>query len=154
MKNVILFAMLLGVCAPIGVLAQKFAYLEKIKLKTDEDFRQNEQNVYEGAKYVLSKSMKDQDNDRDCYYASRFIIQWLIGTPDYEVIIDNTVSDLASRKQGKLLGIYMACASVFVIENKDKHLDESEQYYAIMEYFLDYCANSSNGVVMDRKVKN
>jgi hypothetical protein len=66
--------------------------------------------------------------------------------------LDESIAEAAESNES-LFGIYMACMSKFVIENKDKSKDQSEIKYNSFITFIKYCADSTKNVKQTRAIK-
>lgn len=129
---------------------QDYSNLQDIVLKDKSDYPQAENKVLECAKYIISTPVDDNNLNR--LYAVQFLIRWMVGTPEYTFNMDEIVNKITKSNQN-LLGIYLACMTNFVLENKEKAKDDKEVKYNSILTFLNYCETNGSNVKINREVK-
>ena len=134
------------------ILAQDYSNLEKVQLKGNEDYAKNEVLVLECSGYLLNSPLEALDSDINRLRALQFIMRWMEGTPDYMFGLDESISKVINS-ESKLLGIYMACMTKFVLENKEKSSDQKEIKYNSFLTLIAYCEDQDKGVKLNKELK-
>jgi len=150
MKNRIIYLMIALCSLSIAVKAQDYSGLKDIELKDKSDYPKNEDKVLECSKFILTQSVETKDPN--CMYCMAFIIRWMSGTPDYSFGVDDAVGKLIKSNQ-LLMGVYMACMNIYVLNNKDKASDANAVKLNSVSMFLDYCSNPAIKVKPDGELK-
>jgi hypothetical protein len=130
--------------------SQDYSNLKDIELKDKTDYPKAEDKVLECANYILSTPMDNNNINR--IYAIQFLLRWMGGTPDYTFNIDETIGKI-TKSEPTLLGVYLACMSKFVLENKDKSNNNDEVNFNSIVMLLNYCDNPSNKVKIKGELK-
>jgi hypothetical protein len=139
MKSVLLFLMF----AFIGPLsAQQFAYLGKINLEKNGDFKGNQANVIKATDYLLSTPMNLQSSDR--IQCTRFLLKYAIGCPDYTLEIKPVVLRV-SDKNSQLSALYVGLWLKSAFANAQATAKEND-LNAFTEIYK-YADNKSNYVI-------
>jgi hypothetical protein len=132
--------------------AQDYSKLENIVLKDRTDYSKNEDLVLECSNYLINSPIETLDKDLNHLKALQFIMRWMEGTPDYMFSLDEPIGSV-TRSNTTLLGIYMACMTKFVIENKDKSKDQNEIKYNSFITFIKYCEDPTKNVKQSKVIK-
>jgi len=130
--------------------SQDYSNLKDIVLKDKTDYPKVEDKVLECAKYILNTPLDDKNLNR--LNSLQFIMRWMEGTSDFTFNIDETIAK-ATKSDQLLLGVYMACMTKFVLENRDKAKDEKEVKFNSIVMLLNYCEVPSNNVDLNRELK-
>ena len=85
------------------------------ELKAKEDYAKYESAIVEAAKWLEETDLDKEKAKRQ--EVNRFLIQWISGSPDISVELHPAVTHLYG-KNDQLLGVYMAGAARYMIENK------------------------------------
>jgi hypothetical protein len=149
-KELILIAIILVISNIL--IAQDYSKLENISFMEITDYSKNESIVLECSDYLLNSPLETLNNDLNRLKALQFIMRWMEGTPDYMFSIDAPIVRI-SKSNTALLGIYMACMSKFVIENKDKSKDQNEIMYNSFITFIKYCEDPVKKVKQSKGIK-
>jgi hypothetical protein len=149
-KELILIAIILVISNIL--IAQDYSKLENISFMEITDYSNNESIVLECSDYLLNSPLETLNNDLNRLKALQFIMRWMEGTPDYMFSIDAPIVRI-SKSNTALLGIYMACMSKFVIENKDKSKDQNEIMYNSFITFIKYCEDPVKKVKQSKGIK-
>jgi CRISPR/Cas system CMR-associated protein Cmr5 small subunit len=131
--------------------AQDYSKLKDIELKEKEDFAKAEDKILECSKYILTTPVDDENTNR--INALKFMFRWMDGTPEYTFTLDETVDKLGQTNDA-LLGVYMACMSRYVLENKDKAKDEKDVKYNSVLMLIDYARDPNNKVEITGEIEN
>ncbi len=130
--------------------SQDYSNLKDIVLKDKTDYPKVEDKVLECSKYILTTPMDDKNINR--LNSLQFLMRWMDGTPDFTFNIDETIGK-ATKSNQLLLGVYLACMTKFVLENKDKAKDEKEVKYNSVVMLLNYCDAPAHNVDLNRELK-
>jgi hypothetical protein len=151
MKTKFFFSIILFLGFVMVINAQDYSKLKDIELKTKEDYNKAEDKVLECTKYILTTPMDNENTNRT--NALQFLLRWMDGTPDYTFNLDETVGKIAQTSDA-LLGVYMACMSRYVLENKDKAKDEKDVKYNSVLLLIDYANDPANKVEISGELEN
>jgi hypothetical protein len=80
-------------------------------------------------------------------------MRWMEGMPDYMFNLDESISEIA-KSNNSLYGVFLACISKFVIENKEKSKDQEEIKYNTFLTLIKYCEDPSKNVRQSREIKD
>jgi hypothetical protein len=122
-----------------------------VKLSADADYKLAEKSVLEASNYVLSTPL-DGKNLR-LQAATKFLLQWMEGTPDYTYIIESPlVTKLNSENEG-LTGVYYAGMTKFSLENKAKTDDPQLTMINGIRTVLAYAEKTEHKVAQTETLK-
>jgi len=150
MKQQLIFIAIFLFRISYSVLAQDYSSLKDIELKEKSDFAKAEDKVLECSKYLLSTPMDDSGKNR--VYCTQFILEWMVGTPDYNFTIDEIITKIAEPNK-LLLGVCLASMAKYVLENKDNAKDTKEIKYNSILMLINYAQESKNNVVIKGELK-
>jgi hypothetical protein len=150
MKKIILMGFALSFI--LVSYAQDYSKLEKIHLEEKGDYEKQEKQVLECANYLLNSTIKELDDDVNRAYATKFLLAWMTGTPDYTFNISSTMAT-ASKSNSSLLVIYVTAMTKYVLDNKDKSKDDDEVYLQATLIFIQYCEKKENKVKQNKTIK-
>ena len=146
-----LIVMALCVSLTTGLNAQDYSALKDIPLTNKKDCAAAEDKVKECSTYILTTPMDDDNHNR--MDAIQFLLRWMEATPDFTFDLDQTLADLAQTNES-LVGVYMACMSKFVLENRSDSKDKGEVKYQAVLLLLDYVQKPENSVEIEGELKN
>lgn len=131
--------------------AQDFNKLANIvEFKTGDECRSYDSSALQCANYVLLNPNNAGDNNRAI--AMRFLIIWMMATPDYNFALDANVAKLGSKKDN-LVGIYMASMLKYCMEHKDNASDQKDVAINTYHILAEYCSNPANNIKPDKDLK-
>jgi hypothetical protein len=151
MKKTIFILAILVTAFGANAFSQDYSKLKDISLKSKEDCTAAEDRVKECTTYILTTPMDDSNQNR--MNAIAFVMRWMDATPDFTFDLDQTVAALAQTNES-LLGVYMACMSKFVLENRSDSKDKGEVKYRSVLLLLDYAQNPDNKVDIEGELEN
>jgi len=134
------------------LFAQDFSKIKKIKFKETTDYAKYEPEVLQCCDYILSSPIDYSKTDKDYAIATKFVLEWTIGTKDYSFLIDSKITAVTKSTDG-LLVLYMTSATKYVLENKEKATDKEDVVYNAMLIYIEYCENTSNKVKISGELK-
>lgn len=130
--------------------SQDYSNLKDVVLKDKKDYPKVEDKVLECSNYILNTPMDYKNLNR--LNSLQFLMRWMDGTPDFTFNIDETIGR-ATKSDQLLLGVYLACMTKFVLENRDKAKDEKDVKYNSIVMLLNYCEVPNNKVDLNRELK-
>ncbi len=129
--------------------AQDFSSLEQIKLETEADYKTNEPTALKCAKHLLESPIKGSLVEQlNSAYASKWLMDWMEGTPDYTFAIESFITKLASGSNNDLVMVYLAAQVEHALEGSK----ENVQLYAAQK-LVTFCKDSSKNVKKTGAVK-
>ncbi|MFI0429160.1 hypothetical protein [Mariniflexile sp. HMF6888] len=148
MKNIILtlVASMVLACS----LAQNFSELASYEFKTPESYKTGESQVLLCANYLFSHPANAAELDR--LSAIKYILNWMMGTPDYTFAIGASATEL-TKGSDELFGLYMAALSKVVLEHTGEALPNGDIYNHAEKLLVDYCAVADNQIKPSKKIK-
>ena len=146
MKLKLIFIVLVVCSTSLSCYSQDYSTLKDIVLTGNADFTKAESNVLECSKYILSTPIEKSNLNR--LYSIQFLLKWMGGTPDYSFNMDESIGELTNSTP-ELLGIYMACMSEYVLENKGNAKDDKAVKYNSVLRLLNYCELANNNVTLN-----
>ena len=142
----ILFAILLSPMC----LAQDFAVLNAVTFSTPESYKEAEESVLECTTYLLSTPLQKNNPNRQA--ATRFVAEWINGTPDYTFPLDQTAQEISGKNE-LLQGVYVAAMARYVLRNKEMADNAEEVKLQTVLRTLEYCNEPRNKVRKHKKLK-
>ena len=130
--------------------AQEFKGLDNIPMKTDADFRQAESTIKDCVKYILGHPISSDDVSGK--NASRFLIIWMTGTPDYSFAVDADFVKYSKKNEG-LTAVIMAAMAKAVLDKPELNKDPKALKIAAFKLVAEYCADSKNKVTQTSDIK-
>ncbi len=134
----------------MGLYAQKRSSYQDIKLQTPQDYAKAEKPALEASEYILSTPIDKGDKAKE--EATRFLLAWMDGTPDY-VFPLNPPIDVISKIEPGLLAVFMASMTKYVLD-ESKTASEEEINLHGFENLADYCMQKKNHVEIRGEIKN
>ncbi|MFM2306797.1 MAG: hypothetical protein RLZZ367_1466 [Bacteroidota bacterium] len=126
---------------------QQYFYLEDVKLKKKEDFKENEGNVLKAISYLTSTPIDESNFDRKA--CIRFIIRYAEKTPFVSISVGDPISKIADNNTELLImymGLYMKAA--FANEEGTQQQLDVEVYTAIYRY-----VKAGNNIMSNAAIK-
>ena len=138
----------------LGVQAQEedFSDLETLRLETEEDYRTHEPMALKCAKFLLQAPISDGEEMLQVAHSLKWMNAWMQGTPDYTFEIQYYITQLATKDNMLLLGVYLSAMVEQAIEQKDNAIKIDPQLYAAKK-LVAYCKDSKMNVRQTRAVK-
>lgn len=146
-----LFPAILISLLAMSVSAQDMKDIDKTPLNKDADFKKAEPRISDAAQYLLSHQA-DLKNENSSA-ASRFLILWMTGTPDYSFGVDGDMVKFTG-KNAALSGVYMAAMVKAVLDKPDLAKDTKKFKIASYKLFAEYCANEAYKVEKTAAIKS
>ena len=122
-----------------------------IKMEKDADYKPAEKYALEASNYVLSSPL-DSKNSRTAT-ATKFLLKWMEGTPDYTYNIDSPIISKLNTENDGLLGVYLASMTKFSLENPAKAQDPQLVMISGIKTLLAYSEKPENKVTMSESLK-
>ncbi|MCP4522085.1 MAG: hypothetical protein GY827_10410 [Cytophagales bacterium] len=149
MKKVALGLLLIFGFLSFAKKGYDYRKLNKKRFACSADYKQHEELVLKCADFILSTPIS-QDEHREC--ATKFLMKWANGTPDYRFEIDKTFVDLTKGKNSaELAPLYFACLIKTVLTHDN--ISKEEMKEKALNTYLDYCGNRKNRVKKNKTVK-
>jgi hypothetical protein len=126
---------------------QQYFYLEEVKLKKKDDFKENEGNVIKAIDYLTSTSVEKGNHDRTA--CIRFIIRYAEKTPFVSIVVDDPISKIADNNTELLImymGLYMKAA--FANPKGTQEQLDIEVYTAMYRYI-----KAGNNIITNAAIK-
>lgn len=125
--------------------------LSSIKFEKDADYKTAEKAVLEASNYLLSTPLDSKNPKSDT--ATKFLLKWMEGTPDYTYIIESPlITKLNSENEG-LSGVYFAGMTKFSLENPAEAQDPQLVMVSGTKTVLTYAEKPEHKVVMTETLK-
>lgn len=127
--------------------AQQYFYLEEVKLKKKEDFKENEGNVIKAIDYLTSTPVEKGNHDRTA--CVRFIIRYAEKTPFVSIMVGDPVAKIADNNTELLImymGLYMKAA--FANPKGTQQQLDVEVYTGIYRY-----VKAGNNIISNAAIK-
>jgi hypothetical protein len=100
------------------------------------------------ADWLKATPLNEQPDKRKV--VSRFVLDWVNGSPTVTVELDKTIMDFEIKNPGMLI-IYMASSSRFVLANNYSKDMRAKQAYALQDMIAVYKAGA--GIKKDKKME-
>jgi len=140
---------LIAILGAFSAFAQSMPNVDTVKLATDADYRAAEPVALRVSAYILSTPTDDKSIPR--LHGTKFLLEWMNGTPDYTFDLDKNVIKYF-EKDIDLMGVYTASLATVAIENKTVKNSKSITSLAVKK-FVAYISNDSNKVDLNSKLK-
>lgn len=143
------YFLLLFVCAAISSFAQ--TDYTTVKLSADADYKLAEKTVLEASNYVLSTPL-DSKNLK-LQGATKFLRQWMEGTPDFTYMIDSPLVTKLNSENDGLTGAYYAGMVKYSLDNKAKGDDPQATMVNGVKTLLAFAAKPEHKVAQTETLK-
>lgn len=131
--------------------AQSLPDLDGIKLDAKSDFNETaEKAVMQASDYLLTTPLEKGNIDR--LKATRYVLRWMSGTPDYQFSIDESAVKL-TKKNEDLLGVYMAAMVKNALEHKTDPKDPEKAKLNTIKMVIAYAKVPGNNVKISGDLK-
>ncbi|KAA3439554.1 hypothetical protein [Rufibacter hautae] len=134
----------------LSVFAQEVPNYSAVSLAAKEDYAKAEGTVLKAADYLISTPFDKKNPDR--LRAMQFILKWMEGTPDFTFQIDETPVKI-SDGNSDLLGLYLACATKYCIENRSMAKDAKAVKLNTLKTLVTYSTNPTYKVKQTGELK-
>lgn len=131
----------------LTTFAQRAADIPSLTFKSAEDYQKYESEVLKSANFILQTPVTEAALKRSKHTV--FIMKWMEGTPDYTFNLGEDFMRL-TKGNDELPSVYLSAMVKAALDNK---VDDEAIDPIAKKLFLDYCANESNNVKYNRKVK-
>ena len=115
------------------------AHLNYSESTTEND----DHHILESANYIMSHPVNQLDQIRND--AMGTVLFWMMNTPKYTFLIDETIVHLIEKNE-EILAIYMVAMTQFVLENQNYSDDTDKIKLQAFIRLLDYCDNPQNNI--------
>jgi len=140
---------LIAVIGSLCAFSQSMPNVDSVKLATSADYRAAEPVALQVSAYILSTPTDDKSIPR--LHGTKFLLDWMSGTPDYSFDLDKNVIKYFA-KDLDLMGVYTASLASAAIENKT--IKDAKAITALaVKKFVAYISNDSNKVNLNSKLK-
>ncbi len=127
------FLTLLSMLAALAGFSQSMPPIDSVRLVTPADYRAAEPIALRVCNYILSTPSDDKSLPR--LNGTRFLLDWMGGTPDYTFDLDKKVIKYF-EKDIDLMGVYTAALASLAVKK-----------------FIAYIGNANNKVAVDSKLQ-
>lgn len=135
----------------LSVAAQNVPNYEAYKINKDEDFTPEVDNVaLQAATYILATPIDSKNINR--LKSSRFLIEWMSGTPKYSFGIDQTALKF-SKKDPELMILYMAGMVKFCLEHSSDANDQTKVKLNALKHIIAYVKRAENKIKINSDIK-
>jgi hypothetical protein len=147
MKN--FFLTILTSCLFFTAFSQSLPAIDDVKLIAKEDFKAADTLALKTANYILSTPSDPNNISR--LKGSKFLLDWMQGTPDFTFSLDNNVLKYFDNDID-LMGVYMASLTSAALENRTIK-DSKVITLNGVKKFIAYIDNGSSKVSMTGQLK-
>jgi len=145
----LMLTLIMGLCND-HAYAQTLPSFEYIKMEQVSDFKAAEPFALQTANYLLGTPYRKDNPDR--LKSLQFISKWMNGTPDYAFRVQE-VAEKYFKGSIDLLGLYMAGAVKFALENKTGAKDAELLKLNAITHLLAYCEIPENNLRLNKQLK-
>jgi len=144
------FLTLLTTLAALAGFSQSMPPIDSVRLATPADYRAAEPVALQVCNYILSTPSDDKSLPR--LNGTRFLLDWMGGTPDYTFDLDKNVIKYF-EKDIDLMGVYTAALASVAIENKVLIKEPRAITSLAVKKFIAYIGNINNKVDLNSKLQ-
>ena len=123
----------------------------KVVMAKDADYKVAEKSALEASSYVLLTPLNAKDER--LAVATKFIVKWMEGTPDYTYVIEYPIITKLNSENEGLQGVYFAGMTKFSLENGAKGQDPQLVLINGIKAVIAYSQKPENNVVMSDTLK-
>ncbi|KAA5535067.1 hypothetical protein F0919_10750 [Taibaiella lutea] len=134
--------------ATTTVHAQEFECPKNYTLVAAEDYTKYEKDIIAAANWLKATPLDEQAQKRA--EVSKFVMQWINGSPTVNVEITPAIMDFEKKNPG-MLTIYMASSARFVLENKYSKDKRAKYKTALIDLMTVY--KSGKGIKKDKNME-
>ena len=143
------FLTILAMLAALTGFSQSMPPIDSVRLATAADYRAAEPTALQVCNYILSTPSDNKSLPR--LNGTRFLLDWMGGTPDYTFDLDKNVIKYF-EKDIDLMGVYTASLTACAIQNKS--VKDSKALTALaVKKFIAYISNGDNKVELNSRLK-
>jgi hypothetical protein len=133
--------------------AQNLPTFSTVPLNTTKDFDSSANAVaLQAANYILSVPLPTGNDNATRLTATRFMLEWMAGTPDFNFTVDSTISKIATENDD-LVRIYLSALVKYTIENKQAAKKMNQQKLNAFKITIAYCKVANNNVQIIGELK-
>jgi hypothetical protein len=144
------FLTILAMLAALAGFSQSMPPIDSVRLATAADYRAAEPIALQVSNYILSTPTDEKSLPR--LNGTRFLLDWMGGTPDYTFDLDKNVIKYF-EKDLDLMGVYTASLTSVAIENKQLIKESKAITSLAVKKFIAYINNTNNKVDLNSKLK-
>lgn len=133
---------------PAKLYSQVFEVPLSYELKVAEDYKRYEKDVIAAAKWLKKMPLDEQLEKRRL--VSKFVLDWVNGSPTVDVELNETIMDFEKKNKGMMI-IYMACCAQYVLENNYSKDMRAKHRAALRDMIAVY--KSGLGISKDKKME-
>jgi hypothetical protein len=141
---------LLTMLTALAGFSQSMPQVDSVKLATAADYRAAEPIALQVSNYILSTPTDDISLPR--LNGTKFLLDWMGGTPDYTFDLDKNVIKYF-EKDIDLMGVYTAALASVAIENKELIKEQKAITSLAVKKFIAYISDTNNKVDLNSKLK-
>ncbi len=150
MKKLISLVLVSSICSIC--FSQDFSKWNDYKFSSPADYKDKEPQIKECAMYILSTPYDKKDINR--LIASKFILDWMGGTPDYVFSFGDGYKYIANgKKELEISELYVSATVVYVLDNPANAKDNKAADKAAVLKVIDYVANEANKLEPNKRLK-
>ena len=141
--------LLFFVITALSIVAQSAAAWDAVPLEKDKDYKTAVPKIKECVTYLLSHPFSKEDDKS--ISASKLLIRWMTGTPDYSFNILGNIVKI--DPDGQILPAYMAALVKVGLASPENLKDLKKGELATMKIVAEYCANPANKIKQTDEIK-
>lgn len=122
----------------------------EIKLEEEADYAIAEPKVLKAANYLLSAKFDADDLER--LYATKLVINWMAGTPDFTFEVNEKCSR-AFAQDPDIMNLYMIALAKYALEHKDKSKDAAIVGVNAAKLVIEYTNKTTNRIKQTSELK-
>jgi hypothetical protein len=147
MKVISGFILLLITTCAFG---QDFSDFQALSTHSVIALKKKDAQILESANYVMNHPVDSLDLTRND--AMGTVLLWMMSTPDYTFLIDETIVPVM-KKDAEILALYMVSMTQFVLENPHRANDKDEIKLQAFTRLLDYCDQTENNIKKSKAIE-
>jgi hypothetical protein len=141
--------LLFFVITSLTVFSQNAAAWDAVPMDKDKDFKAAVPKVKECVKYLLSHPFSKED--ANCVSASKLLLKWMAGTPDYSFNMLANITKI--DPDGKIVAAYLAALVKEGFDSPDNLKDLKKGEIGAMKIVAEYCENPANKVAQTDEIR-
>jgi hypothetical protein len=111
--------------------------------------KKSDEQILRYANYIMSHPANPFDSTRNEAMAA--VLLWMVSTPDYTFLIDETIVPVI-KKDEEILAIYMVAMTQYVLENPHVANDSDKVKLHAFTRLLIYCDNPENNIKKSKAI--
>lgn len=133
---------------PAKLYSQAFEVPVSYELKVAADYARYEKDIIAASKWLKKIPLDEQAEKRRL--VSKFVLEWVMGSPTVNVDLTNVISDFEKKNKGMMV-IYMASSAQYVLENNYSKDMRAKHRAAFRDMMAVY--KSGTGISKDKKME-